>query len=123
MQAVAMDYEAATSVGIHPGRSNAMAFAVGGGLAALAGGLAGPLLYVSPTVGGLLGIKGFAAAILGGFGSIPGAIAGGLAFGLLDGFAAGSFQAYSELVTFVLFAVVVMVRPNGIFGESTVNRA
>ena len=79
MQAVAMDHEAATSVGIHVGRSNAIAFVIGAGLAALAGGLVGPLLYVSPAMGGSLGIKGFAAAILGGFGSIPGAIIGGLA--------------------------------------------
>lgn len=123
MQAVAMDHEHATAIGINVGRSNAMAFAIGAGLAALAGGLAGPILYVSPTLGGTLGIKGFAAAILGGFGNIKGAIVGGLAFGVLDAFAAGIFQGYSELVTFVVFAVVVSVRPTGIFGESTVNRA
>lgn len=123
MQAVAMDYDAATAVGINVGRSNALAFAIGAGLAALAGSLAGPLLYVSPTLGGSLGIKGFAAAIFGGFGNIPGAIIGGLAFGVLDGFAAGRFQQYSDLVTFLVFAVVVMVRPTGILGEKTVNRA
>ncbi|HEY9472215.1 MAG TPA: branched-chain amino acid ABC transporter permease [Mycobacteriales bacterium] len=123
MQAVAMDYEAATAVGIHVGRSNAIAFAVGAGLAALAGGLIGPLLYVHPVMGISLGIKGFAAAILGGFGSVPGAIVGGVAIGLLDSFAAGHFQGYSELVTFVVFTVLIMIRPTGVFGERTVNRA
>jgi branched-chain amino acid transport system permease protein len=123
MQAVAMDHEAATAVGIHVGRSNAIAFVIGAGLAALAGGLVGPLLYVSPGMGGALGIKGFAGAILGGFGSIPGAIVGGLAIGVLDSFAAGHFQGYSELVTFLVFTVIIMVRPTGIFGERTVNRA
>jgi branched-chain amino acid transport system permease protein len=123
MQAVAMDHEAATAVGIHVGRSNAIAFSIGAGLAALAGGLAGPLLYVSPTMGASLGIKGFAAAILGGFGSLPGAIIGGPAIGVLDAFAAGRFQGYSELVTFLVFTVIIMVRPTGIFGERTVNRA
>jgi len=123
MQAVAMDHEAATAVGIHVGRSNAIAFMLGAALAALAGGLVGPLLYVSPSMGGTLGIKGFAAAVLGGFGSIPGAIVGGLAIGVLDSFAAGHFQGYSELVTFLVFTVLIMIRPLGIFGERTVNRA
>ena len=123
MQAVAMDHEAATAVGIHVGRSNAMAFAIGAGLAALAGALVGPLLFVSPAMGGSLGIKGFAAAILGGFGSVPGAIVGGLAIGILDSFTAGHFQGYSELVTFLVFTVLIMVRPTGVFGERTVNRA
>jgi len=123
MQAVAMDHEAATAVGIHVGRSNAIAFMIGAGLAALAGGLVGPLLYVSPALGGTLGIKGFAAAILGGFGNIPGAILGGIAIGILDAYTAGHFQGYSELVTFLVFTVVIMIRPTGIFGERTVNRA
>ncbi|MFI5593391.1 branched-chain amino acid ABC transporter permease [Amycolatopsis sp. NPDC051758] len=123
MQAVAMDHEAATAVGIHVGRSNAIAFAVGAGLAALAGGLVGPLLYVSPTLGGTLGIKGFAAAILGGFGNITGAIVGGLAIGVLDSFASGQFQGYSDLVVFLVFTVIVMVKPTGLFGERTVSRA
>src|SRR6266540_3475083 len=119
MQAVAMDHEAATAVGIHVGRSNAIAFAIGAGLAALAGALAGPLLYVSPAMGGSIGIKAFAAAILGGFGSIPGAIVGGLGIGVLDSFASGHFQGYSDLVTFLAFAAIVMVLPTGIFGERT----
>ncbi|MFB4309510.1 branched-chain amino acid ABC transporter permease [Actinomadura sp. GTD37] len=123
MQAVAMDHEAATAVGIHVGRSNAIAFAIGAGLAALAGGLVGPLLYVNPTMGGTIGIKGFAAAMLGGCGNIPGAIAGGFAIGVLDSFAAGHFQGYSELVVFLVFTAAIMIRPTGLFGEMTVSRA
>jgi branched-chain amino acid transport system permease protein len=123
MQAVAMDHEAATAVGIHVGRSNAISFAIGAGLAALAGALVGPMLYVSPTMGDSLGIDGFAAAILGGFGSVPGAIVGGLGIGVIGSFAAQAFQGYSDLVTFVVFTVLVMIRPTGIFGERTVNRA
>ncbi|MGH3375223.1 MAG: branched-chain amino acid ABC transporter permease [Actinoallomurus sp.] len=123
MQAVAMDHEAATAVGIHVGRSNAIAFAIGAGLAALAGGLVGPMLYVNPTMGGTLGIKGFAAAMLGGCGNIPGAVVGGLAIGVLDSYAAGHFQGYSELVVFLVFTVIIMVRPTGLFGETTVSRA
>jgi branched-chain amino acid transport system permease protein len=116
MQAVAMDHEAATAVGIHVGRSNAISFAIGAALAALAGSLVGPMLYVSPTMGDSLGIAGFAAAI-------PGAIVGGLGIGVIGAFAAQQFQGYSDLVTFVVFTVLVMIRPTGIFGERTVNRA
>jgi branched-chain amino acid transport system permease protein len=123
MQAVAMDHEAATAVGIHVGRSNAIAFSIGAGLGGPPGGMGRPPLAVRPTMGASLGIKGFAAAILGGFGSIPGAIIGGPAIGVLDAFAAGRFQGYSELVTFLVFTVIIMVRPTGIFGERTVNRA
>ncbi|MFF3373801.1 branched-chain amino acid ABC transporter permease [Streptomyces sp. NPDC002680] len=123
MQAVAMDHEAATAVGIDVGRSNALAFSIGAGLAALAGGLVGPMLYVDASLGGALGIKGFAAAMLGGFGSIPGAVVGGLAIGVLDSYAAGHFQGYSVLVTFLVFTVAIMIRPMGVFGERTVSRA
>ena len=123
MQAVAADHEAATAVGINPGHSNALAFALGSGLAALAGSLAGPVLYVNESMGATIGISGFAAAILGGFGSVAGAVVGGIAFGLLSGFSAGLFHGGSDVVTFVVFTVVVMIRPTGIFGERAVNRA
>lgn len=123
MQAAAMEPDAATSVGIHVGRSNAIAFAIGAGLAALAGGLAGPLLYVSPTMGGSLAIKAFAAAIIGGFGNITGAVVGGIAIGVLDSFVSGHAQGYSDLVVFVVFTIFVMIKPTGIFGEQTVSRA
>ncbi|MCT9079544.1 branched-chain amino acid ABC transporter permease [Streptomyces fulvoviolaceus] len=123
MQAVAMDHEAATAVGIDVGRSNALAFAIGAGLAALAGGLVGPMLYVDASLGGALGIKGFAAAMLGGFGSINGAVVGGILIGVLDSYTAGHFQGYSVLATFLVFTVAIMIRPMGIFGERTVSRA
>ena len=122
MQAAAMDRSAATAMGVNVATSNAIAFAIGSAIAAVAGALVGPLLYVNPTLGVYVGIKGFAAAILGGFGSIPGAIVGGLIFGLIEAFAAGPLSAYSELLTFVVFAVAMMVRQTGIFGERTVDR-
>ena len=123
MQAAAMDRSAATAMGVNVSTSNAIAFAIGSAIAAVAGALVGPLLYVNPTLGVYVGIKGFAAAILGGFGSIPGAIVGSLIFGLIEAFAAGPLSAYSELLTFVVFALAMMVRQTGIFGERTVDRA
>jgi branched-chain amino acid transport system permease protein len=123
MQAAAMDRTAATAMGVDVGTANGLAFAIGSAIAAVAGALVGPLLYVSPGMGASIGIKGFAAAILGGFGNIPGAILGGLIFGLIEAFSAGRFSAYSDLITFVIFAVAMMVRQTGIFGERTVDRA
>jgi len=123
MQAAAMDRSAATAMGVNVSSSNAIAFAIGSGIAAVAGALVGPLLYVNPALGVYVGIKGFAAAILGGFGSIPGAIVGGLIFGLIEAFAAGPLSAYSELLTFVVFVGAMMVPQTGIFGERTVDRA
>ncbi|HZU16289.1 MAG TPA: branched-chain amino acid ABC transporter permease [Candidatus Dormibacteraeota bacterium] len=123
MQAVAMDRIAATAMGVDVAASNALAFAIGSGMAAVAGALVGPLLYVSPGMGASIGIKGFAAAILGGFGSIPGAIVGGLVFGLIEAFSSGPLSAYSDLITFVVFALAMSVRQTGIFGERTVDRA
>jgi branched-chain amino acid transport system permease protein len=123
MQASSMNHEEATALGVNVGRSNAFAFAIGSGLAALAGGLAGPVLYVSPTFGSTLGIMGFAGAVLGGLGSIKGAIVGGLLFGIIYSFASGFFQGYADVAVFVIFAIIVVIRPTGIFGEKTVSRA
>jgi branched-chain amino acid transport system permease protein len=123
MQAAAMDHEAATAMGIDVGRCNGRAFAIGAGLAAIAGALVGPRLYVSVGMGATIGIKGFAAAILGGFGNIPGAIVGGLVLGLIEAFASGSKGSYSEVITFLIFTAVIMLRPSGLLGERTVSRA
>jgi branched-chain amino acid transport system permease protein len=123
MQAAAMDRVAATAMGVNVGSSNALAFAIGSSIAAVAGALVGPLLYVSPGMGASIGIKGFAAAILGGFGNVPGAILGGLIIGLIEAFSSRQLSAYSDLVTFVVFALAMMVRQTGIFGERTVDRA
>jgi branched-chain amino acid transport system permease protein len=123
MQAAAMDYDAATAVGINVPSCNGQAFAIGAGMAAVAGALVGPLVYVSVGMGSSIGIRGFAAAILGGFGNIPGAIIGGLAFGLIQSFAQGSnYGAYTDVITFLIFTAIIMIRPTGLLGEQTVSR-
>ena len=66
----------------------------------------------------LLGLKGFAAAILGGFGSFPGAILGGLGLGLLESLSAGYLSsAYKDVVAFVVLLLVLFVRPKGLLGK------
>lgn len=123
MQAAAMDYDAATAVGINVARCNGQAFAIGSALAAIAGGLVGPLVYVNVGMGASIGIRGFAAAILGGFGNIPGAIVGGLVLGLIQSFAQGSsYGAYTDVITFLVFTAVIMIRPTGLLGEQSVSR-
>jgi branched-chain amino acid transport system permease protein len=122
LRASAQDREVAMAMGINVHRCNMLAFAVGSALAAAAGILVGPVLYVNPTMGASVGIKGFAAAILGGFGNLPGAVVGGLLFGLIEGLAASQNSAYSEIIAFLVFTVVLVVRPTGLLGERTVDR-
>ena len=118
MRAVASNQTAAQVVGIHVGRVRAASFAVAGGLGALAGVLITPITTLSYDVGVLLGLKGFAAAILGGFGSFPGAIIGGIVLGLLESLSAGYWSsAYKDVVAFVILLLVLFVRPKGIMGK------
>jgi branched-chain amino acid transport system permease protein len=74
-------------------------------------------------MGSAVGLKGFAAFILGGAGSIPGAIAGGLTFGVLEAISAGFISSsYTKGIAFVIMIVVLMFRPGGIVGEVTVDK-
>ncbi|MBI4787945.1 MAG: branched-chain amino acid ABC transporter permease [Chloroflexi bacterium] len=123
MRAAAADRETASAMGIPVNTTNAWVFAIGGGLAAAAGILAAPIVYVNPAMSGPVGLKGFAAFILGGAGSIPGAIVGGLVFGLLEAISAGFISsAYTKGIAFVVMIIVLMFKPGGIVGEVTVDK-
>ncbi len=123
MRAAAADRETASAMGIPVNTTNALTFAIGAGLAAAAGILAAPIVYVNPAMSGPVGLKGFAAFILGGAGSIPGAIVGGLTFGVLEAISAGFISsAYTKGIAFVVMIVVLMFRPGGIVGEVTVDK-
>lgn len=118
MRAVASNQVAASVVGIPVGRVKAASFALAGGLGGLAGVLVTPITTLSYDVGVLLGLKGFAAAILGGFGSFPGAVIGGIALGLLESLSAGYLSsAYKDVVAFVVLLAVLFIRPKGLFGK------
>ncbi|WP_305042850.1 branched-chain amino acid ABC transporter permease [Geoalkalibacter sp.] len=118
MRAVASNPTAAAVVGLSAGRVRAASYALAGALGGLAGVLVTPITTLSYDVGVLLGLKGFAAAILGGFGSFPGAILGGLCLGLLESFSAGYLSsAYKDVTAFVVLLLVLFVRPKGLMGK------
>jgi branched-chain amino acid transport system permease protein len=118
MRGVAANPEAAAIVGLNVGRVKAASFALAGALGGLAGVLVTPITTLSYDVGVLLGLKGFAAAILGGFGSFPGAILGGLTLGLLESLGAGYVSsAYKDVIAFIILLAVLFVRPTGFLGR------
>ena len=118
MRAVADNPTAAAVVGIPAGRVRLTSYCIAGALGGLAGVLVTPITTLNYDVGVLLGLKGFAAAILGGFGSFPGAILGGLALGLLESLSAGYLSsAYKDVVAFAVLLLVLFVRPKGVFGK------
>lgn len=118
MRAAASNPTAAAVVGIAPGRIRLLSFAIAGALGGLAGVLITPITTLNYDVGVMLGLKGFAAAILGGFGSFPGAILGGIGLGLLESLAAGYISsAYKDVVAFVVLLLVLFVSPKGLLGK------
>jgi branched-chain amino acid transport system permease protein len=118
MRAVASNQTAAAVVGLPVGRVKAASFALAGGLGGLAGVLVTPITTLSYDVGVLLGLKGFAAAILGGFGSFPGAVLGGVLLGLLESLSAGYWSsAYKDVTAFLVLLLVLFIRPKGLLGK------
>ncbi len=119
MRAVAANETAAYVVGLRVKRVKAASFALAGALGGLGGALVTPITTLAYDVGVLLGLKGFAAAILGGFGSFPGAILGGIILGLLESLSAGYLSsAYKDVVAFVVLLLVLFVRPRGLLGSN-----
>ncbi len=117
--AVSEDRNAAMLMGIRPDRMQALAW----GLAAAATGVAGALIatffYISPTVGESLAIIAFVTVALGGFGSVPGALAAGLLIGLIEGLSAYLIgPVYKDVIVYALFVLVLWVRPQGLFGKA-----
>jgi branched-chain amino acid transport system permease protein len=118
IMALSEDREAALLRGVPAGRLNLISWMAGGALAALAGVLAAPITQVSSGLGFQLLIDGFIAAAIGGIGDNRGALAGGLVVGLAQSFAAVLFgPLYQELASFVVFLVILGIRPRGILGE------
>jgi branched-chain amino acid transport system permease protein len=122
MRAIAINRDIALVFGVNANRMNMLALGIGAGIAAAGGVLIAPILYVTPQLGASVGISGFAAAILGGLGNLPGAIVGGLAFGVFQSVVSVFLPAYVNAIAFVIFVLVLLVRPWGILGERNVEK-
>lgn len=121
MQAVSFNHEYSQLMGIHINHIISFTFVLGSALAA-AGGILVGLSYprIDPMMGLLFGLKAFVAAVLGGIGSIPGAIVGALLMGLSEEMVVGYFSStYRDALAFFLLILILLVKPTGIFGKTT----
>jgi branched-chain amino acid transport system permease protein len=123
MLASAHNRLAAQLVGINTRFVLLLSFGLAGALGALGGILIAPIAPTHFQVGVMLGLKGFAAAILGGLGSGPGALLGGLSIGIAEAMSAGYLSsAYKDAVAFVIILLVLMLRPRGLLGGTAAER-
>lgn len=115
MQAASQNQLAAFYVGIPVKRINSLVWAISASISAVAGILVAPVSLIDPLIG-FIGIKAFAAAIVGGFGSLPGAILGGLLIGIVEQFA-GLYlpTGFSDVSAYIILLVMLLIRPQGIF--------
>lgn len=117
MQAASQNQLAAYYMGIPVKRLNSLVWALAGMVAAVAGILFASKGSIEPSVG-LLGIKAFAAAVIGGFGSLPGALLGGIIVGLIEPFAARYIASgYSQIMPYLLLFLILIFRPHGILAQ------
>ncbi len=116
--AMAQNREGAFLVGIDSNRVAMMTFAISGALAAIAATLYAPLNLVYPAMGHLVIMKAFVIIILGGMGSIPGAILGGMIIGFAEAFGGYYIStAYKDIIAFGLLVVILSIRPQGLFAK------
>ncbi len=124
MRAVSRDFETSSLMGIDINGAISVTFVIGCGLAAI-----GSVLYFSnytgiqPMSGAMPGLKAFVAAVFGGIGSVPGAVAGAFVIGICENLIKGSgWTTFSDAFTFVLLIVILMVKPTGLFGEKDLDK-
>lgn len=123
MRATAQSPLAAQLVGIETRHVLLVSFALAAALGALGGVLTTPITLTRYDIGIMLGLKGFAATMLGGLGNPFGALAGGLVLGLVEAFTGGYVSSgYQDAIAFLLILTVLMVRPGGLFGRVAMDR-
>jgi branched-chain amino acid transport system permease protein len=118
MQATSQNQLAAYYMGIPVRRINGLVWGLSAAVAAIAGLLLAPITFVHANMG-YIGLKAFPAAVIGGFGSLPGAIVGGLVIGLVEAFAGFYLpEGFKDIAAYVVVLVMLAVKPNGLFGGS-----
>jgi len=118
VRAVAQNRHAAVLMGVNVNFVSSVVFAISSALGVAAGALIGALLALAPGVGESFAVKGFAVFILGGLGSLPGAILGGLVLGVSESLAAGFLSsAYKDVISFLIMILVLLVMPQGLMGK------
>lgn len=124
MRAVAVDQDAAVMNGIDVDRTVVWTFGIASALAGAAGVMSGLLLYpIDQYMGVFAGLKGFTAAVIGGIGSIPGAMLGGFLLGIIEALVVGYLNpTYADFIAFLILVVVLIVRPRGILGRAPVQK-
>jgi len=124
MRALSFNIDAAKLMGIDTNRVIRSTFAIGSGLAAAGGILFGlDQITINPLMGVLTGLKAFVAAVLGGIGSIPGAVVGGLLIGLAEQLTAGYLSPeYRDAITFVILILILLLKPEGLLGVVRVEK-
>ena len=124
MRAVSEDMDAARLMGINVNNTISFTFAMGSALAGI-GAIIYCMVYVqaSPTMGTMLGTKAFVAAVLGGIGSIPGAVVGGMVVGLAEvACTALGYSVWQDAIVFLMLIIVLIVKPTGLFGRPMVEK-
>ena len=119
MRATSENMLAAYYMGIPVKRVVSLIWAISAAVAATAGVLLAPITFIHSNVGLALGLKAFPAAVLGGFGSIPGAVVGGLIIGVIETLAGFYLpQGWKDVMPYIVLLVVLLIRPQGLFGPS-----
>jgi len=126
MRSTSFDREAASMMGIDVDRVISVTFFIGSALAGAAGVMFGLVFgQIYHFMGFIAGLKGFTAAVLGGIGSIPGAMVGGLIVGLAESYATGYLpqgSTFQNLYVFALLILVILIRPSGLFGKAAIQK-
>ena len=117
MQASSQNQLAAYYMGIPVKRLNGLVWGLAAAVAAIAGMLLAPITFVHANMG-FIGLKAFPAAVVGGFGSLPGAIVGGLVIGIVESFAGFYLpDGFKDTAPYIVVLLMLMIKPNGLFGE------